>query len=94
MGHHIDSKGRFQSDKYPDLEPDKIVVSFKDPRARKALFRLAEDCEDSDSELSWDVRERLSTIMYTDIEILFCCLTTGDSFLSKARCRKFSQAQL
>ena len=29
MGHHIDPRGRFQSDPYPALAPDKIVVSVK-----------------------------------------------------------------
>ncbi len=37
MGHHTDSDGRFQSDNYPDLPPDKIVLSFNDPEARRAL---------------------------------------------------------
>ena len=37
MGHNINSEGQFQSDKYPDLPPDKIILSFKDPVAREAL---------------------------------------------------------
>jgi len=37
MAHHITADGKFQSDKYPTLGPDKIVLSFKDPAARKAL---------------------------------------------------------
>lgn len=43
MGHHTNDNGEFQSDKKPKLdeegflEPDKIVLSFKDPAARKAL---------------------------------------------------------
>lgn len=59
MGHHIDKEGRFQSDKYPDLPPDKIVLSFKDPRARTALYALAECYEAADPELSADIRTRL-----------------------------------
>lgn len=62
MGHHIDSEGRFQSDKYPDLAPDKIVVSFKDPRARRALRCVAEDYLHTDPELSLDITKRLESI--------------------------------
>ena len=59
MGHHIDSKGRFQSDKYPDLAPDKIVLSFKDPRAQHALITLAAAYLDADPGLSEDICSRL-----------------------------------
>ena len=62
MGHHIDNQGRFQSDKYPDLAPDKIVLSFRDPCALLALAVLAERYETVDVELSNDIRERLRTI--------------------------------
>ncbi len=60
MGHHIDSEGRFQSDKHPDLAPDKIVLSFKDPVARRALGMYALNTEDE--ELADDIVERLGTI--------------------------------
>ena len=60
MGHHIDSKGRFQSDKFPDLAPDKIVLSFKDPAARRALRVYAIHAEDR--ELATDIWKRLGTI--------------------------------
>lgn len=60
MGHHINKQGEFQSDKYPDLPPDKIVLSFKDPEARKALDVFA--VETSDFELSKDIWVRLRTI--------------------------------
>lgn len=30
MAHHLDAQGRFQSDKYPELAPDKIVVSLRE----------------------------------------------------------------
>ena len=62
MGHHIDDQGRFQSDKYPELPPDKIVLSFNDTRARRALAVLATDYESTDRELTDDVRSRLSTL--------------------------------
>jgi hypothetical protein len=61
MGHHIDKAGRFQSDRHPDLEPDKIVVSFRHPSAWPALAALAESYQHLDPELSDDIRERLKT---------------------------------
>lgn len=57
MGHHIDSEGRFQSDKYPDLPPDKIVLSFKDLAARRALLDYCNRTKDR--ELADDINFRL-----------------------------------
>lgn len=62
MGHHIDSAGRFQSDKYPELGPDKIVVSFKHPQARAALRLLADSYRAIDPELADDIRARLLSL--------------------------------
>ena len=62
MGHHINEEGRFQSDKYPDLDPDKIVLSFKDPNAHGALRNLAYHYDKTDPELADDIRLRLRTI--------------------------------
>lgn len=41
MGHHIDAEGRFQSDKYPELAPDKVVISLKDSRTWAGLRVIA-----------------------------------------------------
>ena len=60
MGHHINEAGQFQSDKYPDLAPDKIVLSFKDPIARSALRKYA--TMTLDFELGHDIIERLDAI--------------------------------
>ncbi len=60
MGHHIDSEGRFQSDKYPDLPPDKIILSFHDPIARGCLAKYAEETEDA--ELGEDILKRIGDI--------------------------------
>ena len=59
MGHHI-VKGRFQSDKYKWLAPDKIILSFKDPAARLALKRFADMTPDR--ELAEDIKTRLKSI--------------------------------
>lgn len=63
MGHHIDSQGFFRDDKYPDLGPDKIVLSFKDPQARTALVALAIAYNNSEFEFASDIRERLTSIV-------------------------------
>lgn len=60
MGHHINKNGQFQSDKYPDLAPDKIILSFKDPVAHLALKVYAENTKEK--ELSMDILERLKVI--------------------------------
>ena len=60
MGHHINKYGQFQSDKYPNLDADKIVLSFKDPIAEPALLLYANLTQDED--LAEDIRERLRTI--------------------------------
>jgi len=62
MGHHINKEGQFQSDRFPGLSPDKIVVSFKSRYAHPALAALAESYETLDPDLSEDIRERLQTI--------------------------------
>lgn len=62
MGHHIDSEGRFQSDRHPELAPDKVVLSFQDERAHRALAALAEDYMGTDKEFGLDVMVRLMDI--------------------------------
>lgn len=62
MGHHIDADGRFQSDKYPELTADKIILSFRDPRAINALLVLASAYDNHDDELAADIRNRLHSI--------------------------------
>ena len=47
--HHIimiDGRKVFKSDKYPDLPPGKIILSFNDPLARIALRVYGEYCQD------------------------------------------------
>ncbi len=37
MSNYITTEGHFQSDTHPELPPDKIIFSFKDPEAHGAL---------------------------------------------------------
>ncbi len=64
MGHHIDAEGRFQSDKHPELPPDRIRLSFLRPESQRALWALADDYEEVDAELSSDIRQRLRSLGY------------------------------
>lgn len=62
MGHHINAAGQFQSDRHPNLGPDKVVLSFKDPQALMALAVLARGYERKDPDFARDIRTRLDTI--------------------------------
>jgi len=65
MGHHIDEAGRFQSDRHPDLPPDRIRLNFQNPRSERALRVLAQDYEQADSELAADINRRLDALYGT-----------------------------
>ena len=58
-GHHIDSEGRFQSDKYPKLPPDKVVISLKDPRSWPGLRMIGAAYGDEDVEFAGDLLARV-----------------------------------
>jgi hypothetical protein len=59
MGHHIDAEGRFQSDKYPALGPDKVVISLKDPRTHTGLLLIANNYKNKDAEFADDLSRRV-----------------------------------
>ena len=60
MPHHINDKGNFQSDKYPDLSENKIILSFKDSLAREVLKIYAE--KTNDKELGEDILQVIKNI--------------------------------
>lgn len=60
MPHHINEKGNFQSDKYPDLPENKVILSFKDPLAREVLKIYAEKTEDR--EFGEDILQAIKNI--------------------------------
>jgi hypothetical protein len=62
MGHHLTEDGQFKSDKYPDLPPGKIVLSFKDPHAQLGLWTTAIDYQRRDPELSEDMMAALDRL--------------------------------
>jgi hypothetical protein len=62
MGHHIDDQGRFQSDRHPDLPPDRIRLNLANPRSVGALRQLAKDYAAHDPELASDLNARLTAL--------------------------------
>ena len=64
MGHHINDKGQFQSDKYPDLRPDFMQFSFRDENARAIMKWYAALTDDK--ELAEDIITRIRTIQEND----------------------------
>ena len=46
--HRLNALGQFQSDQYPDIGPDEIVLSFRNPAAIEALHAFADLTEDDD----------------------------------------------
>lgn len=68
MGHHIDDQGRFQSDKYPELPPDKVVISLTDKRAWYSLLLLADAYRDDDPEFAEDLKARVQQLSREEYE--------------------------
>ena len=60
MSNHINKQGQFQSDLHPELPPNKIILSFKDPEAQFALRVFA--AKTKDRELGEDILEVLNKI--------------------------------
>ena len=64
-GEHIDSKGRFQSDKYPTTPPDLVPLSVHDVSARPLLWQYAEGHRGKDAAFADDLQARLLKVGYT-----------------------------
>lgn len=60
MGHHINDKGFFQSDKHPELPEHKIMLDFRDEYAQKALLNYAFSTRDT--ELSVDIQLAVANV--------------------------------
>jgi len=70
VSHHINKKGQFQSDKYPELPPDKIILSFNDSDARLVLYHYASlACMRGDKDLGRDIISRIKSIENKKFEI-------------------------
>lgn len=59
MGAHIDSEGRFQSDKYPTCPPGKVPLSVNDTSAQDLLWEYAQRRRYVDAEFSADLEAAL-----------------------------------
>lgn len=62
MGDHIDSDGRFQSDKYPWCRPDFVPLKVTDPMAQPVLWAYAEARREVDAEFADDLQARLAAV--------------------------------
>ena len=60
MCHHLNTFGQFQSNQYPDMLPDEIVLSCRDPAAMEALHAFADLTDDDD--LAVAIVQRLDAI--------------------------------
>ena len=61
-GHHINEDGEFQSDKYPHLQADKILINFRNPASHAALAALAQTYLFIEPELAHDIWTRLQSV--------------------------------
>ena len=64
MGEHINTDGRFQSDKYPTCPPGKVPLSTRDPLAQDLLWEYAQRRRLVDAEFSEDLETSLKTDRY------------------------------
>lgn len=64
MGAHINTKGEFQSDKYPTCPPGKVPLSVKDPMAQDLLWDYAQRRRAVDAEFSTDLEAALLAARY------------------------------
>lgn len=62
MGAHLDSQGRFQSDKYPTCPADKVPLSVNDKDAQPFLWAYAELHRARDAEFANDLQARLRAV--------------------------------
>ena len=62
MGHHINSKGEFDSDKFPNLPPDYVAINIKHPHNWPVIAALAEVYKDRKPEFSEDLLIRLDSL--------------------------------
>lgn len=58
MGHHLNEKGFFKSDKFPELKEHQIILDFRDEYAQKALLKYATLTHDK--ELADDIIEAIA----------------------------------
>jgi hypothetical protein len=66
MSQYLNKYCQFQSDQYPDMLPDEIVLSFHDPATIEALYAFAELTEDDD--LAVAIVRRLDAIAEEYVE--------------------------
>lgn len=61
-GHHINAAGEFQSDKHPDLPPDRVRLNILRPENWPALLLIADAYQEKDAEFADDLRGRIEAL--------------------------------
>jgi len=61
-GHHINEDGQFQSDKHPELEPDRVLINISKPRNWPGLRLIADAYQEKDPEFAEDLRGRIAAL--------------------------------
>lgn len=61
MGHHL-KDGKFQSDKFPDLPPNHVVINIEKPRTKSAVQELVNAYWGVDDEFASDLYEALENL--------------------------------
>lgn len=62
MGHHINDKGEFQSDKFPQLPPDYVAINMKHEHNWPVLAALAVTYRDKKPDFAEDILTRLDSL--------------------------------
>jgi hypothetical protein len=68
MCRHLNAFGQFQSNQYPELGPDEIVLFFRDPAAIEALYAFADLTDDDD--LTVAIVKRLDAIAEEYVQLM------------------------
>lgn len=88
MGTHINSEGKFQSDKYPTCPADKVPLSVNDPDAQPLLWIYAELHRKRDNELSDDLQARLRAVGFDPRGVLKIAIDTLRRLFVRGPCGK------
>jgi hypothetical protein len=66
--HQLNTLGQFQSDQFPNMRPDEIVLSFRDPAAIVVLHAFADLTDDND--LAVAIVKRLDAIADENVQVM------------------------
>lgn len=68
MGHHL-KDGKFQSDKFPGLPPNHVVINIEKPRTIAAVNALIRSYASHDLEFAGDLQVALSNVITAEARL-------------------------